>query len=143
MFVKIKKLHPDAQIPAYATDGAACFDLHSVSDVKMLGPYRPETFATGLAFAVPDDHVMLIFSRSGHGFKHGIRLCNCVGVIDSDYRGEILARLTADEYGTLRIAKGDRVAQAMILPVKQVQFAVCDDLPETIRGQNGFGSTGA
>lgn len=143
MFVKIKKLHPDAQVPAYATVGAACFDLHSVSDIEMPGPCRPKTFATGLAFDIPTDHVMLVFSRSGHGFKHGVRLCNCVGVIDSDYRGEILVRLAADEYSILRIVKGDRIAQAMILPVKQVQFAVCDDLPETIRGQNGFGSTGA
>ena len=61
MFVKIKKLHPDAQVPAYATVGAACFDLHSVSDIEMPGPCRPKTFATGLAFDIPTDHVMLVF----------------------------------------------------------------------------------
>lgn len=142
MFVKIKKLHPDAQIPAYATVGAACFDLHSIVDKTLEFPMS-ETFATGLAFAVPDGHTMLIFSRSGHGFKNGVRLANCVGIIDSDYRGEILVKLQTDKIRSfLHVRKGDRVAQAMIIPVEQVQFDVCDDLPETIRGQNGFGSTG-
>ena len=143
MHVKIKKLHPDAQLPTYATVGAACFDLHSVSSDKILQFPTPRTFATGLAFAVPDDHVMLIFSRSGHGFNKGIRLSNCVGIIDSDYRGEIFVKLTADRRDSfLQVRKGDRIAQAMIVPVEQVQFDVCDDLPETERGQNGFGSTG-
>ena len=144
MFVKIKKLHPDAQVPTYGSHGAACFDLYSVSNCKVVMLSMPQTFDTGLAFAVPDGHVMLIFSRSGHGFKNGVRLANCVGIIDSDYRGEILVKLRTDKpHSCLPVCKGDRIAQAMILPVEQVRFDVCDDLSETIRGQNGFGSTGA
>lgn len=144
MFVKIKKLHPDAQVPTYGSFGAACFDLYSVSNRKVVMPSMPQTFDTGLAFEVPNDHVMLAFSRSGHGFNHGVRLSNCVGIIDSDYRGEVKVKLSSDEHGALlSIPKGARIAQAMIIPVEQVQFAVCVDLPETERGQDGFGSTGA
>jgi dUTP pyrophosphatase len=89
MKLRIQKLHPAAQEPTYGTDGAACFDLRAV-DVKphtMVRESAPGVFRTGLAFEVPEGFVMLIFSRSGHGFKNGVRLANCVGVIDSDYRG--------------------------------------------------------
>lgn len=150
MKVRIKKLHPDATIPTYGTAGAACFDL------PVFAPdCRPttlggedgvcaiaETFGTGLSFEIPQGHVMLVFSRSGHGFKHDVRLANCVGVIDSDYRGEVCVRLSADTHRELTIAHGDRIAQAMIIPVEQVQFELADELSDTERGAGGFGSTG-
>ena len=86
---------------------------------------------------------MLVYSRSGHGFKHDTRLANCVGVIDSDYRGELMVKLTYDgaEDGPF-IEPGDRIAQAMIVPVSQVSFDVVDELSDTVRGSGGFGSTG-
>jgi dUTP pyrophosphatase len=136
--LRVKRLHPDAKLPTYGTDGAACFDVSTITGGDI---YQAETFGTGLAFEVPEDHVMLVFSRSGHGFSRGIRLANCVGVIDSDYRGELKVRLTADA-GPVSIEAGERIAQAMILPVRQVAFEEVAELSETARGAGGFGSTG-
>ncbi len=140
MQVKINKLHPDAVIPKYATPGAACFDLHAVSTAYV---NSSAIIDTGLAFEIPQDHVMLIFSRSGHGFKNDVRLANCVGIIDSDYRGEVKVKLTCDSQDySLSVNHGDRIAQAMILPVQQVSFLEVDELSNTERGAGGFGSTG-
>lgn len=141
MQVKIKKLHPDAIIPQYATPGAACFDLSCTDPGNQTHNYNI-VLNTGLAFEIPEGHVMLIFSRSGHGFKNNTRLANCVGVIDADYRGEVKVKLTVDPGGEFDVATGDRIAQAMIIPVEQVQFAVVDELGNTERGTGGFGSTG-
>lgn len=141
--VKVKKLHPDAVIPKYATAGAACFDLHSIQDgyVSDMGE-SSLVFDTGLAFEIPDSHVMLIFSRSGHGFKNNVRLANAIGVIDADYRGEVKVKLTADDDGELDVKHGDRIAQAMILPVQQIELLEVEELGDTERGTSGFGSTG-
>lgn len=147
MKIKIKKLHPEALIPKYATDGAACFDLHAVEapEYDMVLHGLPMAVRTGLSFEIPHGFVMLIFSRSGHGFKHDTRLANCVGVIDSDYRGEVMVKLTRDNsaVSSLTINVGDRIAQAMILPIPVVELVEADDLSETERGAGGFGSTGA
>jgi dUTP pyrophosphatase len=142
MKLKICKLHPDAQQPTYGTPGAACFDLHTVHGGEV-GVYESRTFGTGLAFEIPEGHVLLVFSRSGHGFKHGLRLSNCVGVIDSDYRGELKVQLRNDTAIRFGFEPGDRVAQAMVVPVPQVEFSVVEQLTITERGQQGFGSTGA
>lgn len=139
MQVKIKYLHPDAKTPTYATDGAACFDLYAATAKRSGGILADnDNFTTGLAFEIPPDHVMLVFSRSGHGFKERASLINCVGVIDSDYRGDVAVKMTKP----IQAKAGDRIAQAMIIPVQQVTFQVTDDLTETKRGQGGFGSTG-
>lgn len=148
MKVKIKKLDEKAIIPTYATDGASCFDLHAINTeekIASLHPHAPIVFDTGLAFDIPENHVMLIFSRSGHGFKHDVRLSNCVGVIDSDYVGCVKVKLSKDSHNSdvLFVKEGDRVAQAMVLPVEQVSFEVVDELKKTKRGTGGFGSTGA
>ncbi len=139
MKVKVKKLTPSAKLPTYATPGSACFDLHSVNVARDL-----KTYGTGLVFEVPEGHVMLIFSRSGHGYKHGVRLSNCVGVIDSDYRGEVTVKLhqDRDDVDPYYPIYDERIAQAMIIPVEQVQFELSDELSETVRGTGGFGSTG-
>ena len=128
-------------LPAYSTAGSACFDLQTTEDGIIL-PGLSESFDTGLSFAIPEGYVMLIYSRSGHGFKHGIRLGNCVGVIDSDYRGEVKVKLHNDGSIDFVINKGDHIAQAMVLPIEKVAFTVVDELPETVRGTGGFGSTG-
>src|SRR5574340_334966 len=124
--VMVKKLHPSAIVPQYATPGAACFDLHAFgeewSEHERKHGVRvgfAEVFRTGLAFEVPKDHVMLIFSRSGHGFKNDIRLSNCVGVIDSDYRGEVQVKLKADASPHHVIHNGDRIAQALVIEARQ------------------------
>jgi dUTP pyrophosphatase len=140
--INIKRLSDSAKIPTYATAGAACFDLYAADSVGIRAG-AAGTVKTDLSFAVPDGHVMLVFSRSGHGFKSGVRLSNCTGVIDSDYRGEVMVRLQNDGINPFTVLLGDRVAQAMVLPVEQVVFNEVDDLDETERGVNGFGSTGA
>lgn len=153
MQLKTKPIHPNAIIPKYATEGAACFDLHAatVDGYHLTGSLvhagYPIIIGTGLTFEVPPGHVMLIFSRSGHGFNFDTRLANCVGVIDSDYRGEVKVKLTcdvdSDDRAPMVINPGDRVAQAMIIPFPRVDIVVADDLSETARGTGGFGSTGA
>lgn len=148
MKVKIKKVHEDAVLPVYATDGSACFDFKVLkSDI----PYQSvwvhaadsKVMRTGLAFEIPKDHVMLIFSRSGQGFKFDTRLANCTGVIDSDYRGEVMVKLVKDSGKTpsLEIRAGDSIAQGMIIPVEKVEFVLTEELSETDRGDGGFGST--
>lgn len=146
MKLKIKKLHPDAIVPKYATDGAACFDLHAIVTGEPL-PVRngiPATISTGLAVEVPEGWVMLIFSRSGTGFNADTRLANCVGVIDSDYRGEIKVKLTRDMgmSNHLLVGRGDRIAQAMLLKADQWVIEEVEELSSTGRGAGGFGSTG-
>lgn len=142
MKVKIKKLHEDAKIPQYATDGSGCFDLTSVNDGALVGGATC-IYDTGLAFEIPEGHVMLIFSRSGHGFNSDVRLANCVGVIDSDYRGEVKVKLTCDNtQRELFVGKGCKVAQGIVIPYEKVEF-VESELTDTDRGARGFGSTGA
>lgn len=155
MKLKIKKLHPAAITPTYGTPGAACFDLYAatVSGMETIGSNiwkdDPVTCDTGLSFEVPEGHVMLVFSRSGHGFKHDVRLANCTGVIDADYRGSVQVKLISDRDDEstrtppLFVKPGDRIAQALIIPVPTVEFDVVDDLSATTRGDGGFGSTGS
>ncbi len=145
MNLKFRKLHPDAILPAYQSAGAACFDLHALETVWGIPYGAPLTIRTGLAVEIPEGHAMLIFSRSGHGFKNDTRLANCVGVIDADYRGEIAVRLTRDAScnGQLYVTAGDRIAQAMVIAVPRAAIVLVDSLSETERGTGGFGSTGA
>lgn len=150
MQVNVKRLTDTAQLPTYGTDGAACFDLYA--DLGDLSA-RPPVFyqndggnnmrvGTGLAFDIPDGWAMLIFSRSGHAFKENVRLANCVGVIDSDYTGEVMVKLARDDDRHIQVTDGERIAQAMLVPVERVQFFEVDTLKETERGANGLGSTG-
>jgi dUTP pyrophosphatase len=145
MKVKIKKLSDNAITPTYGTSGAACFDIYN-ADLLVCNVWNdsPQVFRTGLSFEIPENHVMLVFSRSGHGFKNDVRLSNCVGVIDSDYRGELMVKLSSDSDSdvSFTVFPNDRIAQAMIIPFEQVQFEVSDDLSETDRGTGGLGSTG-
>jgi len=143
MNIKVKTLSALAQLPAYATAGAACFDITTVSDGVDIIPGNSAVLKTDLAFEIPPGHVMMVYSRSGHGFKNGIRLANGTGVIDSDYRGELMVRLHNDGDRVFSVNRGDRIAQAMIVPVAQVAFETVDELSATARGVGGFGSTGA
>lgn len=149
--LKALKLTKGAMLPAYQSAGAACFDLHAdLSHLADNEPVQvahgfPQDIGTGLAFEIPKGFVMLVFSRSGHGFKSDMRLANCVGVVDSDYRGEVRVKLTADNpRKSLNVRHGDRIAQAMLLPVFGVTIVeATEDLVLTERGADGFGSTGA
>lgn len=147
---KFLRMFDTVTLPTYATDGSACFDIYAHlpnGEAAFSTMSHPSiTVPTGLRVAVPEGHVMLIFSRSGHGFKSNTRLANCVGVIDSDYRGELMVKLTRDDGGRLWVDHNDRIAQAMVIPVARQQIVEVEDeadLGETVRGQGGFGSTGA
>jgi dUTP pyrophosphatase len=152
--LKVKRVHDNAIIPKYQTSGACCFDLHAatVAGMTQIGSNVeqgfPVTCGTGLAFEIPEGYVMLVYSRSGHGFKHQVRLSNCVGVVDSDYVGEVMVQLVSDEresdlgHVPFFVRPGDRIAQAMLIPVDQWAIEEASELKETERGDKGFGSTG-
>lgn len=144
MELKIKLLSPNAVLPRYATAGAAAMDLIACIDEPVtLFPRQLATLPTGIAIALPSaEYVALVFARSGLGVKHGISLSNGVGVIDSDYRGEIKVGLTNLSDEPYTIQPGDRVAQLAILPVTQATVVQVSELDETGRGAGGFGSTG-
>ena len=148
MELKIKALSPKIgnEIPApfYASAGAAAMDLHACIDQPVTIPSGDRALIpTGIAIALPDPgYVALVFARSGLGIKHGIAPANCVGVIDSDYRGEIMVGLQNSGKEDYTIQPGDRIAQLMITPVIQAQVTMVDQLDDTARGAGGFGSTG-
>lgn len=148
MKLGVKLVHPGARMPTYATSGSACFDLYAVSDIPHeLYQGTSVVIPTGLIFDIPEGYVLLVYSRSGHGFNYDVRLANAVGVIDSDYRGEVKVKLTRDEspgswLNQFHIHQGDRIAQAMLMPVEQVQLEQVDEVEATVRGEGGMGSTG-
>ena len=148
MDLKIKALSPkigtDIPLPYYATPGSAAMDLHACLDQPItLLPGGRTVIPTGLAIALPSaDYVALVFARSGLGIKHGVAPANCVGVIDSDYRGELLVGLQNSGGSEFTIRPGDRIAQLMVVPVVQPRLRLVDELDETGRGAGGFGSTG-
>ena len=148
MDLKIKALSPkigtDIPLPYYATPGSAAMDLHACLDEAVTIPAgERRVIPTGLAIALPSaDYVALVFARSGLGIKHGVAPANCVGVIDSDYRGEILVGLQNSGGSEFTIQPGDRIAQLMVVPVIQPRLRLVDELDETDRGAGGFGSTG-
>ena len=144
MQVKYKLLDPRAKAPAYATPGAAAADLCAVLDAPLtLEPGQQAMVPTGLAIELPGpDCVALVYARSGLAIKQGVTLSNCVGVIDSDYRGEIKVGLVNLGAAPVTLAPGERVAQLCIAPVWQAAFAPAQELSDTDRGAGGFGSTG-
>ena len=144
MDLNIKLLNDNATLPQYATSGSAAMDLTACIDAPVtIAPRQLVTIPTGIAIALPSaDYVALIFARSGLGVKHGISLSNGVGVIDSDYRGELKVGLTNLSDEPYTIQPGDRVAQLAILPVVQANVVQVSELDETGRGAGGFGSTG-
>ncbi|CAD5377380.1 Deoxyuridine 5'-triphosphate nucleotidohydrolase [Pseudomonas sp. OF001] len=145
MELKVKKLHPEALLPRYGSEYAGCFDLHALlpeTGGARLLPGDSLVVRTGLAFEIPASWSMDVFSRSGHGFKNGVRLANCVGIIDADYRGEVMVKLVNEGKAPLDILHGDRIAQAKLVPAPLVHFVEVEELGETARGEGGFGSTG-
>ena len=142
--IKIKKLRPDAKIPAYATDGSAASDLCYAGDDEMtIAPGMMALVPTGLAISPGrSDVAAFIYARSGLASKRGIAPANCVGVIDSDYRGEIKVALHNHSGEPFTVSPGDRIAQMVISPVIKASFEEVSDLDETERSSGGFGSTG-
>ena len=149
MELKIKAVSPkigtDIPLPYYATPGSAAMDLHACLEEAVTIPARGRTvIPTGIAIALPSpDYVALVFARSGLGIKHGVAPSNCVGVIDSDYRGEVMVGLQNSGDSDFTIQPGDRIAQLMVVHVVQAQIRMVPELDETQRGAGGLGSTGA
>lgn len=154
--LKVKKVLQRASIPSYSTKGSACFDIRgyiddpdldteelpSSVDVALVSDQQAVIVRTGLAFEVPKGFVLLLFARSGLAFKNQVQLGNSVGVIDSDYRGEVKVCLTKATAGSYTISDGDRIAQGMLLPIPQASLVEVNKLSTTERGEGGFGSTG-
>ena len=148
MELKIKALSPkiggEIPRPARATEGSAGLDLAACIDEPVtIAPRALVRIPTGIAIALPSpDYVALVFARSGLGIKHGVSLSNGVGVIDSDYRGEIRVGLTNLSDTPYTVMPGDRVAQLAVVPVVQAALERVEELDDTGRGSGGFGSTG-
>lgn len=137
--VKVKKLDPQAVMPKRGTAGSAGWDLTALTVNEDAAGLPVVHYGTGLAFEIPEGYAGFIFPRSSC-YKYGMDLTNCVGVIDSDYRGEVKA-VFMDYYGEGYKA-GDRIGQIIIMPVPEVEFEEAESLSETARGRGGYGSTG-
>ena len=141
--VLIKKLYPEVQIPAYKTNGASGMDLMAfIKEPIILKPRTSYLVPTGIALAFPEEFEIQIRPRSGLAAKNNISVLNTPGTIDSDYRGEIKVILFNHGNIDFKINNNDRIAQMILTPVIKMQLDEVEDLPETLRGEGGFGSTG-
>lgn len=142
MDLKIKKLCEKAVIPSYGSTSAAGADLYSAEDDIVIGAGETKIVHTGLSMQIPEGYVGLIYARSGIALKRGLAPANKVGVIDSDYRGEIMVALYNHSDIAQTVLAGERIAQIVIAPYITVNFTETDELDDTVRGDGGFGSTG-
>lgn len=141
--VRIKKLDKNAIIPTYGTDYAAGCDIYAkVDDKETIKPGETKLIKTGIAMEVPVGYAALIYARSGLASKKGLAPANKVGVVDSDYRGEIMVALHNHSNEVREIEDGERIAQIVITPYIKAVFEEVNELDETKRGEGGFGSTG-
>ena len=141
--VNVKKLRDDAIIPTQGSKYAAGYDLYAAIDAPItIKSEETVKIGTGLAFELPEGFFAGIFARSGLATKQGLRPANCVGVVDCDYRGEVIVAIHNDSNRNTGIAPGDRIAQMVLLPYQSMEFTEVNDLNETDRGDGGFGSSG-
>jgi dUTP pyrophosphatase len=137
-----QRLDPDAALPERAHPGDAGFDLRSIEDVE-IGPGERAMVRTGVAVAIPDGYAGLVLPRSGLASKQGLTLANAPGLIDSGYRGELICSVVnLDPHESVKIARGDRIAQLVVVEVPERRPGWVDELPPSSRGESGFGSTG-
>ena len=140
--IKFKKLSENSVIPSYGTEYSAGADLYSSMEDVTINPNETVFIHTDISIEIPVGLVGLIYARSGMACKKGVAPANKVGVIDSDYRGEIMVALYNHSNQAVTIAKGDRVAQLVIAPYIKADFQEVEELEDTVRGEGGFGSTG-
>lgn len=147
--INIKKLNDNAIIPTRGSEYAAGYDLYAgcadkdaLMETNVIKPYGTMKIHTGLAMEIPKGYFGAIFARSGMATKRGLRPTNCVGVIDSDYHGEIIVVLRNDSDSEQIISSGERIAQIVIMPYIPVEFKEVNSLGDTKRDDGGFGSTG-
>jgi len=140
--VPVRRLDPDLPLPAYSHPGDAGADLVAAADVE-LAPGERKLVPTGVALALPAGYVGLVHPRSGLAARLGVTVLNAPGTVDAGYRGEIFVNLVNhDPFSTVKIARGDRIAQLLVQRVERAVFHVVDELPDTARGAGGHGSTG-
>ena len=143
MKVNIKKLNENAKIPTYATEFSAGADLYAcIDENQTIEAHQTKLIPTGISIEVPENYAGLIYARSGLASKKGLAPANKVGVIDSDYRGEVMVALHNHTNETKEIEPFERIAQLVITPFLKVEFNETNELNKTVRGEGGFGSTG-
>ena len=142
--MKIKKLDEKAIVPTRGSEYAAGYDLYAVFEEEKITIWPHDTIMidTGWSMEIPEGYFGAIFARSGLAAKQGLRPANCVGVIDSDYRGPVKVALHNDTQEHQIVHQGDRIAQLVIMPYKSIEFEEVEELDDTTRGEGGFGSTG-
>lgn len=142
--INFKKLDDRATIPTYGSEFSAGADLYAVCDSDItIQSGKTVLIHTGLAMEIPEGYGGFIFARSGLASKKGLAPANKVGVVDSDYRGEIMVALHNHSNEDKTISHGERIAQLVIMPYLAAEFTECEELSDTVRGQGGFGSTGS
>ena len=143
MIVKIKKLKENALLPHRGSEAAAGYDLYAcLSEPVTVSPHETAMISTGLSMAIPEGYFGAVVARSGLASKQGLRPANCIGVCDSDFRGEYTVALHNDSEEMRTVLPGDRIAQLVVMPFLAVDFEQVEELDETARGSGGFGSTG-
>ena len=141
--IKIKLMRKSSKSPTYASCGAAGADIYAdIAEVIEIPPHRTELISSGFAIEIPMGYCGLVYPRSGMASKRGLAPANKVGVIDSDYRGEVMVAMHNHSDFFALVYPGERIAQLVIAPVLTPGFEVCDELSDTVRGEGGFGSTG-
>ena len=141
--IHVKKLDENAILPSYGSLFAAGADLYALCEGELVIPAGETRLVhTGLAMEIPEGYAGLIYARSGLATKRGLAPANKVGVVDSDYRGEVMVALHNHSEVEQKIAQGERIAQLVVAPFLKVEFEECDELCDTARGAGGFGSTG-
>jgi dUTP pyrophosphatase len=142
LLIPLVQLDPGLNIPKYAYPGDGGVDLQSVEEVT-LAPFERKLISTGISIALPEGFAAFVIPRSGLAIKHGISLVNTPGLIDSNYRGEIkVIAINLDAHESFDIKRGDRIAQLVVMRVENIAFDTVAQLPETLRGSGGFGSSG-
>ena len=143
MNIKYKVLNELAKEPTRGSEYAAGYDLYAATDKEIsLFPHTTQLIGTGLAFELPDGYFGAVYARSGLASKKGLRPANCVGVVDSDYRGEVMVALHNDSDHIMTIDARERIAQLVLMPYVNMTFEQVEELNTTNRGEGGFGSTG-
>ena len=143
MKIRIKKLDERAITPTYGTEYSAGADLYALLDEAIeIQPHATKLVKTGISVEIPEGYCGLIFARSGISSKRGLAPANKVGVIDADYRGEVMVALHNHSNATQEVLPGERIAQLVVAPYITAEFDVVQELSQTVRGEGGFGSTG-
>ena len=142
MKIRLKKLNEGATIPTYGTEYSAGADLYNLAEPVTVAPHATVLVHTGIAVEIPEGYCGLIFARSGLASKRGLAPANKVGVIDADYRGEIMVALHNHTETEATVDPCERIAQLAIVPFLKAEYELADELSDTVRGEGGFGSTG-